>query len=397
MIAAAGRTPRVLMLTRAYHPDVSGGGVQCRTVVRALRTSLRFTVLTMTRDSTLPRRGQEDGVPIVRVALGGPSARQRAMTALRVACNVVRLRHDILHLHGFTDKSILGLLAALFFRRRTLLTVHTAGNDDPGSQGAHGAAALRLWLYRRVDRVVAVSPGLREECLAEGLFPERILEIPNGVECDRFRPAADAAEKAAARAALGWPNDRPVILFVGFFSRDKGPHVAVETWRRLRAQGLDPLLVMVGSTDPRYHEVDAALVERIRRDQASPDGSLRLVERAADMAACYRGADVFVLPSVREGSPLALLEAMASGLPCIAFRLEGATDAVITSGEDGILVPTADVDAFAAAVAALLRDVDTARRLGLAARRTAERRHSVEGMARAYLRCYRDLMPSWRV
>ena len=384
------------MLTGAYHPDVSGGGVQCRSIVRALSVPLHFTVLTTTRDTTLPREARADGGRVVRVVVGNPARRHRAMSAVRLAWDLIRLRHDVLHLHGFTGKSIVALLTARALRRRTLLTVHTAGNDDPGTQRRQRCGALRLWLYRGVDRIVAVSPALRDECLAGGVPRQRVREIPNAVECDRFRPAA-AEERAAARAVLGWPAGRPIILFVGFFSRDKGPHVAVETWRRLRSQGLDPVLVMVGSTDARYHEVDTTLVEGIRGEQAASGGSLRLVERAAEIAVCYRAADVFVLPSVREGLSLALLEAMASGLPCVASRLEGSTDCVVTSGENGILVPAADVNAFAAAVSSLLQDADTARRLGQAARHTIERRYSADGMAREYLRCYRELMPWWNV
>ena len=279
------------MLTGAYHPDVSGGGVQCRSIVRALRALLQFTVLTTTRDATLPRDARDDGVRVVRVAVGHPARRPRALSAARLAWDLIRLRHDVLHLHGFTAKSIVGLLAARVLRRRTLLTVHTSGNDDPGAQRHRRCGALRLWLYHGVDRIVAVNPALRDACLAEGLPRQRVLEISNGVECDRFRPAADAGEKVAARAALGWPAGGPVILFVGFFSRDKGPHVAVETWRRLRDQGLDPVLVMVGSTDARYDEVDAALVERVRREQAASDGPLRLVERAPTPARASRRSD----------------------------------------------------------------------------------------------------------
>lgn len=393
MKGGAGRTPRVLMLTGAYHPEVSGGGVQCRALVRALRPLVHFAVLSTARDPALPRVGAEDGVRVVRVPLGRGSPVARAAAGLRLAYDVLRLRHDILHLHGFSAKSMLGLLAARLLGRRTVLTVHTAGYDDPGSQRRRRLSALRLWLYRGADRFVAVSPGLRHCCLEEALPSDRVLEIPNGVDCARFRPARDAEEKATVRATLGLPGDRPVILFVGFFSRDKGPHVAVETWNRLRGQGRDAVLVMAGSTDPAYHEVDAQLVERIRLHRASPDGRLRLVEQAADIALYYRAADIFLLPSLREGCPLALLEAMASGLPCVAFRLEGATDALITSGEDGLLVPVGDVDAFAAATASVLTDTAAARRLGAAARHTAEARHTVEAMARAYLRCYLDLVP----
>lgn len=393
MIAAAGRTPRVLMLTGAYHPEVSGGGVQCRALVRALRPLVHFAVLSTARDPALPRVGAEDGVRVVRVPLGRGSPVARAAAGLRLAYDVLRLRHDILHLHGFSAKSMLGLLAARLLGRRTVLTVHTAGYDDPASQRRLRLAALRLWLYRGADRFVAVSPGLRRSCLVEGLTPERVLTIPNGVDCERFRPVRDADEKASVRAALGLPVDRPVFLFVGFFSKEKGPDVAAEAWSRLQARGLDAVLVMVGSTDPAYHEVDAQLVATIRRLHGASEGRLRLVERASDIALYYRAADVFLLPSLREACPLALLEAMASGLPCVASRLEGATDAIVTSGEDGLLVPTSDIAAFAAAAALPLTDAAAARKLGAAARRTAEARYAVEAMARAYLRCYRDLLP----
>lgn len=384
--------PRVLMLTGAYHPEVSGGGMQCRALVHALRSFARFAVLTTCRDPSLPRAADDYGVRVVRVPVGRGSTLAQAAAGLRLAVHLVRLRHHVLHLHGFSAKSVVALLAARALGRRTVLTVHTAGYDDPESQRRRRLSALRLRLYRGIDRFVAVSPGLRAACVGAGLPPERVVHIPNGVDCARFRPARDAAEKRAARSALGLPVDASIALFVGFFSRDKGPHVATEAWQRARAQGLDLVLVMVGSTDAGYHEVDRDFVASAQRLSRASNGRLRLVERAADIAVHYRAADTFLLPSVREACPLGLLEAMATGLPCVAFRLEGATDAIIRSGEDGLLVPPGDVEAFSAAVTSLLADAASGRRLGAAARHTAETRHTVDGMAQAYLGCYRDVL-----
>lgn len=390
--------PRVLMLTGAYPPEVSGGGVQCRALAGALRGCATFAVVSTTHDPDLPARDAVDGVPVWRFGVRdvSPLSGARAAAGLLRRLLSPRLRFDVMHLHGFSAKSLLAVVAARLRRTPIVLTVHTAGYDDPDSQRRRRLGALRLALYRSIDRFVVVSPDLRRRCIASGLPPARVLEIPNGVDCARFRPAAGAREKAALRAGLSLPDDRPVLLFVGFFSRDKGPHLAVEAWQRARRDGRRPVLVMVGSTDPAYHEVDGDLVRRIRELQGSAGNDLRLVERAIDMPVYYRAADLFVLPSIREACPLSLLEAMASGLACVAFRLDGATDAIIDDGEGGILVPAGDGEALSAAVSGLLATPAAAERLGRGARRVVERRYALPAIAAAYLRCYEELLAAAR-
>src|SRR5207245_3252238 len=95
---------------------------------------------------------------------------------------------------------------------------------------------------------------------------------------------------------------------------------------------------------------------------------VKFVEHAADIERLYDAADVFVLPSTREGAPNVVLEAMASGLPCIVTRLPGVTDAMIDDGRNGILVEKDDRQALAAALTTVLRDRDLAQELGPRAR-----------------------------
>ena len=104
-----------------------------------------------------------------------------------------------------------------------------------------------------------------------------------------------------------------------------------------------------------------------------------------------RAADLFVLPSLWEGLSIALLEAMAAGLPVVATRVSG-TDQVLRHGESGLVVEPRDEDALAKALQAVLDDPALACALGARARATVEEEHSAERAARAYLELYKEVL-----
>ena len=108
----------------------------------------------------------------------------------------------------------------------------------------------------------------------------------------------------------------------------------------------------------------------------------------------FRAADVFVLPSRREGLPIALLEAMACALPCVASLLPGSTDIIITHGETGLLVPVGDVQALADAIAMVLGDERRATALGAAARLRVAERFANTDVADQWLGAYRSVISS---
>ena len=106
----------------------------------------------------------------------------------------------------------------------------------------------------------------------------------------------------------------------------------------------------------------------------------------------FRAADMYVMPSIREGMPIALLEAMACGLACVASRLPGATDTMVEDGVSGRLVAPGDVDGFATAIGSLLADPATAARMGIAARRIVEDRYTMERVADMWLDAYNEVL-----
>lgn len=382
-----------MLVTGAYYPEMSGAGLQTRSLARRLSDQVDFVVLTTTADRSLPVSDRQDGVDVYRVFVDPGRWWSKAVATVRMTLAFLRLsrRCSIVHLHGFSQKSILLVALARLTGKRIAIKLTSLGHDDPLSIQRRGRIAFRT--FAAGDAFFAVSPGFRRSYQAARLPHERFHLIPNGVDIERFRPAT-AAERDALRRELQIRSDAIVVLFVGFFSRDKRPDLVFEAWRALVRSGApDSVLVFVGATRAPYYEIDRSLADDIR-DRAAAAGvadRIRFVEATDEIERFHRAADIFVLPSVREGMSNALLEAMASGVPCIAARLEGVTDVVIEDGRNGVLVPPDDAVALERALRRIVENRPWAACLGREARRTVEARYALERVATRYLDAYRDL------
>ena len=152
-------------------------------------------------------------------------------------------------------------------------------------------------------------------------------------------------------------------------------------------------LVMIGATQSIHGEVDPAVAPAIRAEAARDGVANRLffVESTPTIEKYFRAADAYVLPSIREGLPIALLEAMSCGLPCVATRIEGSTDGVLDDRVNGLLVAPDDAAGMAAAIRLALTDGKTAAALGAAARETVLARYSIQKTASLWLAAYEEL------
>jgi glycosyltransferase involved in cell wall biosynthesis len=383
-----------LLVAGAYSPELSSGGLQSAAVARSLGSRLTAAVLTTTADPALRTRDAVDGVPVSRVYIDVHRRPSFAWAMLRMAVALLQWlpRVDVVHVQGYSTKNILITALSRLFRRPLILHLQTARHDEPPAVKAQGR--LAWWAFRSASLYLSVSPALTAASVAAGLPPGRFRDVPNGVDPIRFSPPS-AGERAALRQQLGLPGGEPIVLFVGIFSRDKQPQVLFEAWLKLQAEGgLPSTLVCVGATSPRQFEADAQLAAGIRdaADRSGFGARLRLVPPTSRIEDYFRAADVFVLPSAREGLPIVLLEAMACGLPCIASRLPGATDVMIDSGRNGYLVPSGDSVALADALRAVLADPAAAARLGAAARATVESRFTIAHVADQWLAAYHEVL-----
>jgi glycosyltransferase involved in cell wall biosynthesis len=383
------------MVVGAYFPVLAGGSLQCRTLVLALRDHVRFTVLTTTAVEGVAERSNVDGVAVYRVFIDP----RRRWTKLAGAWQMTRLvrrlarERDIFHFHGFTEEMLLLYAVARLSGRRTVEKLTSLGWDDPVAIRRRFGRLFSA-AQRRVDRIVAMTPALRERCRIAGVPAAKVVAIPNGVDIERFTPA-DAATRLALRSRLGLPGDSCLVTFVGFWSSEKGAGVLFDAWRLAGQQsGVKTSLLFIGSTDPTQAEVSPTMVAAVRAqiEREGMEQHVRWLERTEDVAPYLRASDVFALPSSREGLSNALLEAMAAGLPCVCARIPDGTDDLIESGVNGWVVPPGDRDSLARVLTALLKNGDTRAAAGARARQTIVDRFAMTAVVDRYLAMYRELI-----
>lgn len=381
------------MVTGAYAPETSGASLQCRNLIRALRDRADFTVLTTSTDPALPWNSIVDDTQVRRITVDPNSRTSKAIAIERMASSFLELAPDvdIVHLHGFSQKSVLVIALAKLRGKKIVLKLTSVGHDDPASIRAQGR--LQWTAFRQADRYIGVTPRFAEGFEATGLDRDRFVFIPNGVDLDRFKPSS-ADLRAEFQNQLQLPIGDPVVLFVGFFSPEKNPDVLFDAWLSLHERGVRSTLVLVGATQGTYYEIDAGIADRIKTKAARRGviDSVVFVEAADKIEHYFRAADVFVLPTAREGLPNVLLEAMAASVPPVITRLEGVTDWIVTPGVTGELVPDIDSKAFADAMEQLLTSRERREAMGSAARAHVAEHFSLGATAQKTFEVYQELL-----
>jgi glycosyltransferase involved in cell wall biosynthesis len=221
-----------------------------------------------------------------------------------------------------------------------------------------------------------------------GIRAERIRVIYNSIDPETLRCAPDAP--ARLRAELGLPADGFVYLNVGRLAAQKGQAYLLRAFRQVAAAVPTAYLVIIGD-GPAAEELKQLCAE------LGLDARVRFTGRRSDVGACLEVGDVFVFPSMFEGHPLAPIEAMIKGLPCIASRIGPALE-VITNEQTGLLVAPGAVDELAAAMLRLYREPTLRQRLATEGQQMALARfHSRTGM-QAWEDLYQELtQPAERV
>lgn len=344
-------------------PPAIGGMV---TVIDDLRTSR------LARDVDLVLFDTKKTTPVNRSLLEGVTARlglwARWWTALRGRGTIAHI-HTCSGLSFFLDGSL--LLLARLRGVPALLHIHGGLFEDFLKSLSPAARWLARLIARAADRVIVLSSGWQAR-LAPLLPGARLTVVENGISLP---------DTPAARAGMSVPS----ILFLGNVSTAKGVEDLIDAVARLK----HPFrLVLVGSDEP----------EGTSTRMHSRAMQLGISEQVVFAGPAYgaakhehlRSADVFVLPSHVEALPMALLEAMANGLPVVATRV-GAIPSVVESEHNGLLIEPRDVPALAQALERLLGDASLRTRLGANARQLAHERYGVDRAADELMQLYKHM------
>jgi glycosyltransferase involved in cell wall biosynthesis len=270
-------------------------------------------------------------------------------------------RFDMVHVHT----PIAALLGRLAARRagvgRIVYTAHGFYFHERMAPWKRALfVALEKWGGRHTDILFTQAEEDAESARRLGLCRGGVIEaIGNGVDPSRFSPPADGGgdTRRSLRAELETPEDAVVIMMTGRMVAEKGyPELFAAM------AGEDAILWAAGERLASDHAAGVRI--------AAPPPNVRLLGHRQDVPDLLRAADIFTLPSHREGMPRSIIEAMMTGLPVIATDIRGAREEVV-AGETGLLVPVADKAALAGAIRELSADPERRRRMGEAGRRRA--------------------------
>lgn len=310
---------------------------------------------------------------------------ERRRTALEIVGFVARFlrarKVDIVHTHRYKD-NILGATAAkLAGVSHVIRTVHGLAEPAAGWERAKVRAAEALdkaVLWCCADRVIAVSDRLGDALKRSGYPRSSLVPIHNGVDLGRVRAARCRAD---VRRELGIAPDAFVIGTAGRLVPVKAQASLLRAARLVLQERGDARFVIAG---------DGPLRDGLLRtaDQLGIAGECILSGARDDIHDVIAAMDIFVLPSLHEGIPIALLEAMALCRPVVATGVGGIPE-VIEDRSNGLLVPPGDDRALASACLEVARDASLAGRMGVTARQTIEARFSHEKNGAAVLATYR--------
>lgn len=391
----------ICMVLGAYYPEIAGGAVQCYNLIDSLQDSFDFYVIATYKISSRIRHTRRifteeniNNARVFRINLYPGKIISEILSLLAVIIIFFKVKNkvQVFHMHGYTRKGYLITLLAKIFRKKTIVKTTSLGIDDPLSIKKRSPVSSAF--YSLVSAYVVTSPAQKDCFKMAGYSSDKIYMIPNGVNLKRFN-VPGAQEKSAIRKGMGIPDSSDVILSVSFFSKAKGLDIFAEGLLLLPSDKLRNIfLIFVGSRDDRELEVDKEVVNKVYgiTERLGIRSNCLFVDPAHDIEKYFRASDIFILPSKREGLPNALLEAMACGLCCIANRLEGITDYIIDSGENGYLLDALEANSIVNALRNTIGNRSLQYRLGHNAHLKVERVFNAEQIKTRYKELYLNLI-----
>lgn len=326
----------------------------------------------------------EEGWLVDRLGLGGYVVETLAMTGGMGIARVPTLarrarRHgiDVILSHG-ARVNLFGAMAAALAGVPSVSVEHSM--DDWRTGGG---------IYARLDRIVAranrgriaVSRAVGDMLVEHGVLPaERVEVVPNGVV---FPPEGALADRAGVRKRLGFGESETVLVVVARLAKPKGHAFLFESLAGMRMDQPELRCLLLGD-GPLRGELERQVSELGLADVVVFGGAVD------DVLDILPACDLFVLPSLWEGLPVAAIEAMGMGLPVIATRVAG-TPEVVRHEETGLLVEPADPHDLAKAIGRLLADDALRNRLAAAGKRSARERYSFHEV----LDRYEDVLMRW--
>ena len=390
----------ICLLTDSYHPVVGGGEAHARLLCREFkRRGVPVFVVTGHKVSTSPATEEIDGVPVFRVPPAGYPRLGKYLMLGSSFWRLIRMRrdYDVIYVCGIRTLGLVAVLAAKLLRKRCVLRSESRGEVSGGfiwetTDGRVNSVlkwvfrlpiALRNMALKRADVFMSIAGVIRAEYEACRIPVEKIVDVPNGIDVGSFTPVAPEA-RTALRARLGLPEGR-LFAYTGKLNRGKGLEFLVRIWKEWSPHHPDCRLLLIGSGAMQYLSCEGELREYVELN--GMQANVIFAGNVTNVHEFLQASDYFLFPSESEALPLALLEALATGLPALVSDIAGCR-AIMTDGREGRLAPPNDTAAWLAGLDALIGNPERAAGWGQQGRETVVTTFSIAKVADEHLRIF---------
>jgi glycosyltransferase involved in cell wall biosynthesis len=375
----------VYMFLYYFPPQYSGSAIQAISLANKLKDrDIRVTFITVNHDAAAIN-DEVDGFKVYRIHEG--KGKYGELALWKNMWSLLKQKHkefDIIHSHGaYLRNSFIGPLSKLL-GKKSLVKI-SLSDDDLNGMGKGKSGWLHKKFISQIDRYISISKRITDE-LQHYKFPEKkIREIPNGVDTERFYPVS-YQDKIALRKKHEFPEDRIIFLYAGVIDERKNVKWLIEEWKKV-AENNSGILLIVGPVS--REDKNRQFYNGLKDNEKILRNALRFMEYTDNIEELYKTADAFILPSVNEGMPNVVLEAMASGLPCLVSNISGAEDVI--NGRNGILFNSKEPASFHSGLEKL-NDLTFRTSVGIEARRSIESRYSISHVAGEYSDLYKEML-----
>jgi glycosyltransferase involved in cell wall biosynthesis len=410
--AADGRPLRVYWLTEAFYPPIVGGQeLFASQIVQAL--SLKGVTASVITRQTEPASAPAELLGRVRVRRFPPAGVLKGkgwravfpilsyLTRLGAVLLKETRQYDFVIVSGVKVMPMIVVPICLVAGKKCILRVESffelqeaVSSESLKEMSSLSARVLvggidrfRKFILRRAAAVIAISTEIRTGLLARGITAQRIHNIPNAVDLEKFRPVS-AAEKSRLCQKLALPADRTLVIYSGRLSRAKGLPMLIEAWPALIERHPDLCLLVVGSGRISFDNCEDYVTEFVRTHNLSDH--VKFLGETSYVQEYLQAADLFVFPTEYEGFSLALVEALGCALP-VAVTSVGAAPDLIQDGQNGFMFPPKNSAAMLATIEAALAARQRWPEIGAAARASVTR-FDLSVVADQYIALCRSLM-----
>jgi len=286
---------------------------------------------------------------------------------------------DLLHTHGYVA-DIIGIMTAKMLRVRTISTCHGFIENDKKLSRYN---ALDRLVLRFCDTIIAVSADIQRSLTDCGIKANRIKVIPNAVRTDIDKSSL-LNQRQEARQLFGFSEEDCVLGYVGRLSPEKGLTYLIESAALARNANCPVKMLIIGE-GPEQGELRNTVKRRGLESHAVFAGFQTIID------GLLPAIDIFILPSLTEGTPMSLLEAMAYGIPAIASTV-GQIPEIIDSGKSGILVRPEDAEQMKDAIVFLCNKPSVRESIGKAGRKKVKRHFDIKNWTRKIENEYLNLI-----